>query len=535
MNVLVCDPISAEGIAALQANSALHLTVLEKRLTESELIPLVKDTNAIIVRSETKITKNIINAAPNLKVVGRAGVGVDNVDVAAATEAGVLVMNTPSGNTLSAAELTCAHILALARKVPQANASMKAGKWDRKLFKGRELYGKTLGVLGMGRIGSEVATRMMAFGMKVITFSPVLSPARAKEMGVKMVEMDEVFRNADFITFHVPLTDETRGMVNARSIQLMKKGVFLVNCSRGGVIVDEDLVEGLKSGQIGGAALDVFSTEPLPVDSVLRGDVPNLILTPHLGASTVEAQIRVGIEIAESIGAYLTTGEIRNAINLPEWNWGKEEYEKLKPYMLLGTRLGKLAAGLAPRNAERITITFGGKSCELPTDPVSRSVLTGYMEASEKGSEEGFNCINIRSKAALRGLDVKEQKSSEEVDYNEWIRVAVQTQDGETVVSGTFFGSNMSPRIVRINNYHVETVPEGIILAINNIDKPGVIAKISMLLCKHNVNIANMTLNRNIVGGQALTVLNLDSVPPAEMLEELGKESEISSVRVVQL
>lgn len=530
MNVLVCDPISSEGIAALQQSEGLNVIVLEKRPTEEELISMVGDINAIVVRSETKVTRNVIAAARSLKVVGRAGVGVDNVDVAAATEAGVVVMNTPSGNTIATAELTCTMMLSLARKVPAADASMKAGQWDRKTFKGTELFGKTLGVVGMGRIGTEVTKRMQAFGMSVITYSPILSVAMAKELGVEMVSMDELYKRSDYITFHVPLTDETRGLICKETIKKMKKGVRIVNCARGGIIVTNDLLEALKEGQVGAAALDVYPKEPLAADDPIR-TAPNLVMTPHLGASSKEAQIRVGIEIAESISAYLKSGEIRNAVNLPDWNLDGCDYSTLKPYLQLGEKLGALSAQLAPMSNEKLTVTFGGKAADLKADPVMRAVLFGFM----KSRSSGMNYINVYAKAKVRGLQVEHTTSSEVLDFSEWIRVAVDSAEGSVVVGGTFFGSSMAPRIVRVNEYHVEVVPQGVILINQNLDKPGVVAKISAMLSRHEVNIANMTLDRDSIGGQAMMVLNLDSVPPAEVLEELKKEPEIIDSRVIVL
>jgi D-3-phosphoglycerate dehydrogenase / 2-oxoglutarate reductase len=530
MNVLVCDPISSEGVAVLQQCEGLNVIVLEKRPTESELISMVSDVNAIVVRSETKITRSVIAAASKLKVVGRAGVGVDNVDVAAATEAGVVVMNTPSGNTIATAELTCAMMLSLARQVPAASASMKAGQWDRKTFKGTELFGKTLGVVGMGRIGTEVTRRMQSFGMTVITFSPVLSVAMAKELGVEMVTMEEIYKRSDYITFHVPLTDETRGLINAETMKKMKRGVKLVNCARGGIIVEEDLIEALNSGQVGGAALDVYTKEPFPAENPLR-QAPNLVMTPHLGASSKEAQVRVGVEIGECIKAYLKSGEIRNAVNLPDWNLDGRDYTALKPYLHLGEKLGALASQLAPKSNEKLTVCFGGKAAAIQSDPVVRSVLYGFLKATSNGT----NYINVYAKAQKRGLQLDSHVSSDSLDFNEWLSVEVDSSESKLVVGGTFFGASMAPRIVQVNDYRVEVVPQGVILMNQNADKPGVVAKVSALLSRYSVNIANMTLDRSSVGGKAMMVLNLDGVPPAEVVEELKREPEIIDSRVIVL
>ena len=371
MKIVVCDPISPKGIALLQQRPEFQVVVLPKRLPEAELLPVVADAVALVVRSETKVTRKVIEAAPKLRVVGRAGVGVDNVDIEAATQHGTVVMNTPGGNTVTTAELSFAMLLSLARKVPQAHASMVAGKWDRKLFQGAELMGKTLGVLGMGRIGTEVAKRAIAFGMRVIAYDPYLTEDRAKAIGAEFADsVDEVYRVADFITVHMPVTPETKHMLNAAAFAKMKPGVKIVNCARGEIIVEADLIAALESDKVAGAALDVYAVEPLPADHPYRKQA-NLILTPHLGASTEEAQEKCGIEVAEVIAGYLLTGEVRNAVNLPYLD--AKTYEQVKPYLPLGEALGKLLAQLAPPGADRIYITYGGHARQLPNiDPVTR-------------------------------------------------------------------------------------------------------------------------------------------------------------------
>src|SRR5947208_5720179 len=372
MNVMICDPISPKGIEYFKQQAGLKVTVLEKRLAEAELIPLVRETEAMVVRSETKVSRGVIEAAPKLRVVGRAGVGVDNVDVEAATQRGIVVMNTPSGNTISTAELTFSMLMALARKIPQAHGSMKTGEWNRKEFQGVELYNKTLGVLGMGRIGSEVARRAIAFGMRVLACDPYLSLSRAKALQVELVELDEIYARSDFVTVHMPMTDETRGMINAAAFAMMKKGVRVLNCARGGIINEKDLCDAIQSGQVAGAALDVYETEPLPKEFPLR-DLPQVIMTPHLGASTEEAQENVGIEVAEAITDYLLHGAVRNAVNLP--NLDAKTYAVVKPFFTLGEKLGRLLWQLAPKRNDQIIITYGGKATELPSDPVTRPVL----------------------------------------------------------------------------------------------------------------------------------------------------------------
>ena len=529
MNVIVCDPISPKGIALLQQRPELKVTVLKQRLSEAELLPLVADAVALVVRSETKITRKVIENAPKLRVVGRAGVGVDNVDVDAATQRGIVVMNTPSGNTISTAELTFSMLMALARKIPQAHGSMKAGEWNRKAFQGTELYNKTLGILGMGRIGSEVAKRAVAFGMKVVAYDPYLALSRAKALQVELVELDQVYAQADFITVHMPMSDETKGMVNAAAFAKMKKGVRVLNCARGGIINEADLCEALKSGQVAGAALDVYETEPLPAVFPLR-DLPQVIMTPHLGASTEEAQENVGIEVAEAITDYLLNGVVRNAVNLP--NLDAQTYALVKPYLTLGEKLGRLLAQLAPKRHDRIVVTYGGKATQMPTDPITRSVLKGFLELA--GGKE-VNQVNVRTLASALGLLVEEIKSNEETDFNEWLHVAVISGGEKNSAGGTIFGARSLPRIVRLNSQPVEIVPEGVLFLMQNKDRPGIVGYIGSLMGEHHVNIASMSLSREKAGGLALTVLNLDSVPPPAVLEKIQKDPDITNVRVVKL
>ncbi len=530
MNILICDPISEKGISLLQQKPEFDVTVQEKRLSEDELLPVVKDVDAMIVRSETKVTKKVMENAPNLKVVGRAGVGVDNVDVETATQRGVVVMNTPSGNTISTAELTFSMMLALARNIPQAHMSMKNGEWNRKAFKGVEVYEKTLGIMGLGRIGSEVARRANAFGMRVVAYDPFLSLARAKALQVELMEPEEIYPIADFITVHLPMTDETRGMINAATFAKMKKGVRILNCARGGIINEQDLCEAIESGQVGGAALDVYETEPAPEDLRLR-KLPQVVMTPHLGASTEEAQENVGIEVAEAITEYLLNQTVRNAVNVP--NLDAKTYEMVKPYLRLAETLGKLVSQLAPKRVEKLVITYGGRATEAPTDPISRSVLKGFLEAAE--GEEEVNQVNVRSLANSLGLLVEEIKSNEETDFNEWLHVSAVVSGKTYSAAGTSFGARHEPRIVRLNQRPVEIVPEGVLLLMTNKDRPGIVGHLGSMLAKHNVNIASMSLSREQQGGQALTVLNLDSVPSAAALEEAKGDPDIGNLQIVKL
>jgi len=532
MRLLICDPISPKGIALLQQRPEFEVVVLPKRLSEAELLPVVKDMAALVVRSETKVTRQVIEAAPQLRVVGRAGAGVDNVDVEAATQHGVVVMNTPGGNTISTAELSFAMMLNLARKVPQAYASMTAGKWERKQFQGAELMGKTLGVLGLGRVGSEVARRALAFGLRVLGYDPFLSEARAKSLGIDLVaDLDEVYRDADFITIHLPATDQTRGLVNAAAFAKMKPKVSLINCARGEIIVENDLLAALDSGKVAAAALDVFATEPLPAEHPFRRH-PGITLTPHLGASTLEAQEKCGREVAEVIAGYLLTGEVRNAVNLPYLD--AQTYEQVRPYLNLGEKLGKFLAQLAPPQVDRLYITYGGKAQELPNiDPVTRAILLGFLS---RASVQDLNNVNVRIIASTLGLTVQEKRSNEPVTFHEWLHVQVFRGE-EKVISagGTFFGSPDNPRIVRVFSQPTEIVPSGVVLLLRNKDRPGIVGYLGTLMGRANVNIASMSLSRDTLGGYALTVLNLDSVPPPQVLAEMQSDPDISNVRVVRL
>ncbi|HNQ88860.1 MAG TPA: phosphoglycerate dehydrogenase [Verrucomicrobiota bacterium] len=530
MKILVCDPVSAKGVALLQRQPEFDVEVLEKRLPEAELVPRLPGVAALVVRSETKVTRTVIDNAPQLRVVGRAGVGVDNVDVEAATQRGVVVMNTPGGNTISTAELTFSMLMALARRIPLAHTSMHAGEWNRKAFQGTELYGKTLGILGLGRIGGEVARRAVAFGMRVLAYDPYLTLSRAKALQVELVEkVDDLYPHVDFLTVHMPMSDETRGMVNAAAFARMKHGVRVLNCARGGIVSESDLIEAIRSGHVAGAALDVYEKEPLPADSPLRS-LPQVILTPHLGASTEEAQDNVGIEVAEAITDYLLHGTVRNAVNLP--NLDAKTCEGVKPYLNLGERLGRLVAQIGPKRNDRLVVTYGGKANELPTDPVTRAVLTGFL--SFAGGKD-VNQVNVRTLAAGLGLLIEEIKSNEETDFHEWLHVAAYAGDQKVSAGGTFFSALQRPRIVRLNGEPVEIVPKGVLLLLNNTDRPGMVGHIGSLLGRHQVNIASMSLHREKAGGKALTVLNLDSVPPEPLLDELRRDPDISNIRVVRL
>jgi len=527
MKILVADPISDRGVEMLRRNPSFQVDV-NTGLKEDQLCQIIGEYDALIVRSQTKVTKRVLEAAKKLRVVGRAGVGVDNVDVDAATRRGVIVMNTPGGNTISTAEHSFSMMMALARNIPQAHMSMKAGKWDRKSFEGVELYNKTLGVIGMGRIGTEVARRAIAFGMRVLAHDPFLSPSRAKALQVEVVELDEIYARSDFITVHVPMTDQTRGMINKDSMAMMKDGVRLINCARGGIISEKDLFEAVKGGKVAGAALDVYEQEP-PKDSPLLG-LDHVVMTPHLAASTQEAQESVGVEVAEQIGDVLAGGTIRNAVNMPTID--AKVLAVLQPYLTFGEKMGRLLAQIAPQRIERLVIEFCGKAGELESGPISRAVLKGFLESAQGGD---VNYVNAPVIAQTLGLRVSEMRSSEPIDYAELINVRAFVDGQVASLSGTFYGSMNNPRIVRIDDLPIEAVPSGVLFMMSNKDRPGIVGWIGTLMGKHGVNIANMSLGRDKEGGEALTVLNLDSAPSAALLAEIKADKDIYNVKVAKL
>lgn len=529
MKILVADKISPKGVAYLRQQTGFEVVEAYGSSPE-KILTLVKDVHAIAVRSETKITREVFDAAPLLKVVGRAGVGVDNVDVEAATDRGVVVMNTPSGNTVATAELTFTHILCGARPLPQANASMLSGKWDRKSFGGVELFRKTLGIIGLGRIGGEVAKRAQAFGMRVLAYDPYLAPSRAKAMQIEIASLDELFTQADFITVHMPLTEDTHYMVDEAAFDKMKKGVRIFNCARGGIIKEAALIEALKAGKVAAAGLDVYEDEPLAGDSELR-KFPNVVLSPHLGASTAEAQDAVGVEVAEQIADLLIKGEIRNAVNMPSIDAAARKV--LNPYLDLGTKLGTLVQQIAPAQVAQIRINFFGKVTELDVNSIGRSVQRGFLR---RISGEEVNDVNAPVFLKRLGVGVEATKSNSECDYSELIVVEALGSDGVAFsASGTLIGKSLSPRVVAINGREVEVAAEGKLLVLENADQPGMVGTIGTLLGKDGVNIADMSLSRITPGTTAYMVVRVDNEPSASARAEIKDNPAIKMAKFVQL
>jgi D-3-phosphoglycerate dehydrogenase len=523
--ILAADGVSPKGIALLEESPHFQVET-SGGLKEDELIARIGELDALIIRSATKVTAKALAAATRLKVIGRAGVGVDNVNVEAATERGIVVMNTPGGNTISTAEHTFSLLLSLARKIPQAHASMAAGKWDRKSFEGTELCGKTLGIVGMGRIGGEVARRAIAFGMNVVAFDPYLVQSRARSLQVAD-DLAALLTRADFITVHMPLTAETKNILNAKAIAQCKPGVRIINCARGGLVEEAALLEALKSGQVGGAALDVYEKEPPAEDLAFRA-LPNVVLTPHLGASTSEAQESVGVEIAQGVSDFLLNGIVNNAVNVP--NVDLRTLALIRPYLNLGEKLGRLLAQIAPNRLETLTINYTGKVSESETVPITRSVLKGLLFQC---AEVAVNEVNAPKAAQNLGLKVMETKSADAGEFTDLISVEATKGELRFEVGATIYG--VHPRIVRLNGHNLEASPAGILLIVENQDRPGMVGWIGTLLAKKEINIASMSLSRGETGGKALSVLNLDSMPSAELVKEIEAEPGILSVRVAKL
>lgn len=525
MKVLVSDNISPKCIEILK-KSGLEVDV-KTGMKPEELKACIGDYHGLIIRSATKVTSEIINAAKNLKVIGRAGSGLDNVDRAAATKKGIVLMNTPGGNTITTAEHSIALMVALARQIPQATISMKAGKWEKKKFMGVELFNKTLGIIGIGNIGSQVAKRAQGLAMNVIAYDPFLSEDKAKAMGVEKVDIKELFRRSDFITIHTPLTPETRNMINKETIKMMKPGVRIINCARGGIINEKDLYEALVGGKVAGAALDVFEKEPPENNPLLK--LNNVISTPHLGASTKEAQENVAVAVAEQVVDYLIHETIRNAVNFP--SIPSDQVARLQPFINLAEKLGGFAAQIFEGGITEITIEYRGEASEINTAPVTIAAIKGFLTPI---LEETVNFVNALFIAKERGIEVKETKSTDAGDYQSMVLMRLKAKDKETHLAGTLF-SKKDPRIVAIDNFKVEIVPDGDLLFIYNNDKPGVIGNIGTLLSKNDINIARMHFGRETVGGRAISVVTIDTPAKPQVIEEIKRLPNILSVKQITL
>jgi D-3-phosphoglycerate dehydrogenase len=526
MKVLVSDNLSEEGVKILK-DAGLKVDV-KTGMSPEELKSVIGQYNGIVIRSATKLTADVLEVAENLKVIGRAGSGLDNVDKAAASKKGIVVMNTPGGNTITTAEHTISLMLSLSRRIPQAASSMKEGKWEKKKFTGVELYNKVLGVVGIGAIGGEVAKRAQGLGMNVIAFDPFLSDEKAKEIGVEKVSVEELFKRSDFITFHTPLTQETKNLINKKTIKLMKDGVRIINCARGGIVNEKDLLEALESGKVAGAALDVFEKEPPPEDFALAKH-PNVICTPHLGAATGEAQVNVATAVAEQIVDYLLQGTIRNAVNFP--SIPADQMPKLSPYISLAEKLGSFASQVTEGGVTEVSVEYRGDASELNAEPVTIAALKGLLTPI---LEETVNFVNAPFIARERGIEVKEVKSSESGDYQSMLVLRVKANGSERSFSGTLF-SRKDPRIISVDNFPVEIIPEGTMLLMFNNDKPGVIGNIGNFLGEHGINIARMHFGREAAGGKAISVVSIDTPVTQEQAAAIRKLPNILFVKQVFL
>jgi len=522
--ILVADPIAEDGVARLR--TAGHVDVATG-LPKEELIARIGEYDALVVRSETKVTADVFEAAHRLRVVGRAGVGVDNIDLDAATRHGVLVLNAPTGNTLAAAEHAIAVMCALARNVAAADASMHNGKWERGRFMGFELREKTLGLLGLGKIGFEVA-RIAGQGlqMRVIAHDPLVTPERAEQAGVELVDLDALVRQSDVLSVHVPLTDQTRGVINAQRLRQMKKGARVLNVARGGIIDEQALADALADGHIAGAAVDVFTKEPPPPENPLLS-APNMVLTPHLGASTVEAQVNVAFDVADQIAAVLSGGAARYAVNAPVIL--PEEMAELAPYLDLAGKMGQLAAQLGPAQLRRVVCTYTGELADQQTIVLTAEAMRGLLAPF---TETRVNPINAKTVARQHGIDVEERKSTRSIDYTTAMSLRVEGTEPLSV-TGTLLGGE--PRITRIDDLRVDMRPNGIYLVDSHHDHPGVVAAVASLLAKNDINIAGLELGRNEKRGRAVMLMQIDEPASDALLEEIRVGAGLETLRQVRL
>ncbi|MDY4697438.1 MAG: phosphoglycerate dehydrogenase [Selenomonas montiformis] len=522
MKVLAADGISPKGIELLQKEFDVDV---RDKLPAEELLEIIPEYDALMVRSASKVTAEVIARAKNLKIIGRAGVGVDNIDIPAATARGILVINSPGGNTIAATEHTMAMMLAMSRNIPIANETMQKGEWNRKKYVGVELRGKTLGVIGMGRIGSGVAKRAMAFEMNVIAYDPYINEERAKALGVTVGTFEDVITKSDFITVHMPLTPDTKGMIGMEQMKRMKKGVRLVNCARGGIIDENDLAEAVRSGIVAGAAIDVYTSEPVTKDHPLVG-VPGIVLTPHLGASTVEAQIGVSLDVSRGIIAALHGKPVATAVNMAPVS--PQVMKVIAPYLTLAERLGGTVTALADGPVERVEVTYNGEITEVNTGMLTTAVVKGMLNPI---MESEVNYVNAPGLAKERGIKVTEVREKEAEDFANLITVTAFFGGKELSVQGTLFGTE--GRIVRINKFRVDVDPHARILVCPHINRPGVIGTVGTLLGSQSINISGMQVGKTEEEGTNLMVLTVDDDIPVSVLEQVKAIEGIFDARLV--
>ncbi|MBE1554169.1 phosphoglycerate dehydrogenase [Sporosarcina limicola] len=525
-NILISDPLSEEGIYPLRQAEGLNI-VIDTESTTAELASKIGAYDALLVRSQTQVTREIIEKATNLKIIGRAGVGVDNIDLDAATEHGIIVVNAPDGNTNSAAEHTMAMLMALARKIPQAFTSLKNGQWDRKSFIGVELKNKTLGVVGLGRIGAEVAHRAKGQRMNVIAYDPFLTEEKAKKMGIDFGTVEDVLKAADFITVHTPLLKETRHMINKEAFDLMKAGVRIINCARGGIIDEEALYDAIISKKVAGAALDVFEEEPFVGHKLLT--LPEVIATPHLGASTYEAQQSVAVDVSIDVVNFFSGKAVRNPVNLPSVS--NEVLAKIAPFFDLAEKMGVFLSRLQNAVIEEINIHYAGDLANFDVRPLTRNTVKGLLKRN-LGSH--VNDVNAKLLADRFGIKVNEHKTTTTKGFLNLITVEIVTEKGARRVAGTLL-NGLGPRIVKVDDYVVDVVPEGHLLFIRHWDQPGAIGRVGTLLAQENVNIATMQVGRSASGGDAIMMLSVDNHVETSEVNRLKELTDIYDVKVIDL
>ncbi|MEW6128909.1 MAG: phosphoglycerate dehydrogenase [Acidobacteriota bacterium] len=526
MKILVCDGLEKTGVEILAALE--NVTVDERpNIKPGEIAEIIGDYDGLIVRSKTQVTRELIERAAKMRVIGRAGTGVDNIDVAAATRRGIVVMNAAAGNTVTTAEHTWAMLMALARRIPQAVASTKSGKWEKNKFLGVELLSKTLGIIGLGRIGSTVANRARAFGMTVLAFDPYFTKEAARELGIEMSTLDEIYARADFITLHTPLTEETRGIINAASIARMKDGVRIINCARGGLVDELALAEAVQAGKVAGAALDVFEQEPINADNPLLA-LDKVICTPHLGASTQEAQLGVATIIAEQVSDYLQSGAVRGAVNMPAVS--AELMAVIGPYITLGEKLGSFQGQVFGHDLQEVEIEYSGDVADYDVKPITQAILAGFLSPVITR----VNMVNAALVAEERGIKVRESLSRKARDFASMIRVRAVTTKQESEVAGALFGRS-DARIVRVNGFNLEAIPRGVILFLFNRDVPGVLGNIASYIGSQNINIGRLYLGRKVVGENALALIQIDEAMSEAQLSGLEALPNVISVQQVKL
>jgi len=527
MKVLVSDKLSPKGVEIFEKAKGIEVEVKTK-LPPEELKAIIGGYDGLVIRSATKVKPEIIESADNLKVIGRAGSGLDNVDLPAASKKGIVVMNTPGGNTITTAEHAISMMLALSRKIPQATASMKSKKWEKSKFMGSEIYNKTLGIMGIGSIGSVVADRARGLKMNVLAHDPFLSPERAEKLGVELANLDDLLKRSDYITIHVPKSKETINLVNKELFSKMKDGVFLINCARGGIVNEKDLCDAIKSGKVAGAALDVFEKEPPDSDNPLL-DLDEVICTPHLGASTEEAQEKVAVAIAEQMVDYLLNGTIMNAANVPSVD--SEILATIRPYLDLAERLGSFQGQVISGGLEQVSIEYSGEVAALETAPITVSLLKGLLYSILK---EDVNYVNAPVIAKERGIKVIESTTNESEDFTSLITLKVKTSKEERLVAGTIFGKS-DPWIVQVDQFRIEAIPDKYMLLFHTHDRPGVIGNIGTSLAKHSINISRMQFGREKVEGRSLLLLSTDGSVSSEIAEQLKGLPHVISLDSIEI